>query len=147
MSQGNDQDLRAYLLAQGVVPESTVEDCLLAQETMAGVGVSKTLAEVLVEKGVLSRREVRRIVAKMRGGDEDFVPGYRIVKKLGDGAMGRVYKAVQLSCDREVALKVLYPRFAREERFVKMFQREAKASLDLDHKNLVRGYVGRVSIS
>ncbi len=133
-------DFGRYVLAEEIVAPAALEDCLAAQDKMREVGIEKSLAEVIVDKGLLDRKEVRRLVAKMKGGDEDFIPGYRILKKLGDGAMGRVYMAVQISTERTVALKVLYPRFVREERFTKMFQRESQAALQLSHKNLVRGY-------
>ncbi|MBI4614540.1 MAG: serine/threonine protein kinase, partial [Planctomycetes bacterium] len=140
MVERHDDEFREYVLAEGVVPASAIEDCLVAQAAMKKVGIDKPLSDVMVEKGLLERDQARKLVAKMRGGDEDFIPGYRIVKKLGDGAMGRVYKAVQLSSGRDVALKVLFPRFAREERFVQMFKRECDSCLSLEHKNLVRGY-------
>ena len=40
------------------------------------------------------------------------VGGYEVVAKLGQGGMGAVFKAVQLSIDRTVALKILPPRLA-----------------------------------
>jgi serine/threonine protein kinase len=51
--------------------------------------------------------------------------------------MGVVYKAVQLSLDRTVALKVLPPTLARERRFLERFDREARALAELAHPNIV----------
>ncbi len=58
---------------------------------------------------------------------------YRIVGKLGDGGMGSVYRAEQLSVGRTVALKVLHPEFARDEEFVQRFHQEARLAAALNH--------------
>jgi len=64
--------------------------------------------------------------------------GYRILGRLGSGAVGVVYRALQLSLDREVALKVLHPEAARDPRMVASFNREAVAAGRLSHPNLVQ---------
>jgi len=62
---------------------------------------------------------------------------FEIVEELGRGGMGVVYRARQLSLDREVALKVLpgYARFG--EQAVQRFQTEARAAARLHHTNIV----------
>lgn len=65
---------------------------------------------------------------------------YEIERILGKGGMGIVYKARQVSLNRMVALKVLYPDLARDASFVKRFHREALAVAQLDHKNIVQIY-------
>src|SRR5262245_16508581 len=64
---------------------------------------------------------------------------YRLLKKLGEGGMGTVFKARQVSMDRDVALKVLSRQLAKDSDFVERFYREARASAKLDHPNIVRG--------
>lgn len=61
---------------------------------------------------------------------------YRIVGKLGDGGMGSVYRAEQLSVGRAVALKVLHREFARDEEFVQRFHQEARLAAALNHPRL-----------
>src|SRR4030095_4471033 len=51
---------------------------------------------------------------------------YRGERQLGEGAMGTVYLAEQLSVRRKVALKMLRADFARDENFVARFQQEAR---------------------
>ncbi|MBA3685093.1 MAG: protein kinase, partial [Planctomycetes bacterium] len=63
--------------------------------------------------------------------------GYRIVGLLGTGGMGQVYRASQLSMNREVAFKVLSPRFSKNARFRERFLREARAAGRLHHHNLI----------
>jgi serine/threonine protein kinase len=63
---------------------------------------------------------------------------YRIVAKLGEGAMGAVYRAVRLSTGRTVALKVLSRKVAQRPGFVQRFHREVRAMGRLTHPNIVR---------
>jgi serine/threonine-protein kinase len=67
------------------------------------------------------------------------LPGYEIIEKIGQGGMGSVFKARQVSMNRIVALKILPPRLAKIDRFVKRFVREAQSAGKLDHPNIVRG--------
>jgi serine/threonine protein kinase len=69
---------------------------------------------------------------------EVAVKGYRITKKLGKGGMGAVYRAVQLSLNRDVALKVLSKELAKNESLIQRFEREARAAARLSHPNLIR---------
>jgi serine/threonine protein kinase len=64
---------------------------------------------------------------------------FRLDVKLGEGAMGVVYKAHQISMDRTVALKILASHLTVKPEFVERFRREAKMSVKLDHPNVVRG--------
>ncbi len=62
---------------------------------------------------------------------------YEILGVIGKGAMGKVYKGVQPSLNRIVAIKVLPPELADDER-VERFSREAKAVALLNHPNVVQ---------
>jgi serine/threonine protein kinase len=70
--------------------------------------------------------------------DAPELPGYELLTYLGDGGMGRVYKARQVRLDRVVAVKIVRPdRFARPGA-AERFEREARAVGRLDHPNIVR---------
>ena len=66
--------------------------------------------------------------------------GYRIDGVLGQGGMGVVYEATQLSLSRVVALKVLAPHLGSDEAFRARFRREGEIQARLDHPNIVTVY-------
>ncbi|MEI6233838.1 MAG: FHA domain-containing serine/threonine-protein kinase [Planctomycetota bacterium] len=66
------------------------------------------------------------------------IGGYQLVERLGVGGMGEVYKAVQLSLGRQVALKILSPELTSDRTFVERFLREARAAGRLNHPNIVQ---------
>jgi serine/threonine protein kinase len=66
--------------------------------------------------------------------------GYRLLDELGKGGMGAVYRARQISLDRDVALKVMSARLASNPTFVARFCREAYAAAQLVHHNVVQIY-------
>lgn len=65
---------------------------------------------------------------------------YDIEGVVGTGGMGTVYRARQRGMEREVAIKVLHPRYAHEPRAVKRFFREAQAASRLIHPHVVTVY-------
>jgi serine/threonine-protein kinase len=62
---------------------------------------------------------------------------YRVLNRLGSGGMADVYCAEDSHLGRQVALKVLYQRFAQDAEFVERFKREAQAAAGLTHPNVV----------
>jgi serine/threonine-protein kinase len=65
---------------------------------------------------------------------------YRILTKLGEGGMGAVYRAEQISLKRTVALKVLRPELSADAGLVRRFNTEAELAAKLNHPNTVRLY-------
>ena len=65
------------------------------------------------------------------------IPGYRILRPIGEGGMASVFLAVQESLDREVALKVMAPALAANAEFAHRFLTEGKITAKLQHPNLV----------
>ena len=68
------------------------------------------------------------------------VDGYRIVGKLAEGGMGTVWRAVQLSTRREVALKLLNPAIIGSDKLRARFEREVELAASLEHPNIARVY-------
>lgn len=66
------------------------------------------------------------------------IQGYRVLKELGQGGMGAVYLARHEKTGAEVALKVMLPKIAAEERAKQTFLREAANMKVLRHPNVVQ---------
>lgn len=65
-----------------------------------------------------------------------IVGKYRIEEKLGEGGMGAVYKATDLTLDRPVALKVLLTEITEDQRLRDRLRLEAKALARFNHPNI-----------
>ena len=73
-------------------------------------------------------------------GPNEPIPGIRITGKLGVGGTATVFLADDVSAARKVALKIIHPSLAKDEKAVRRFQREAGLLCSFDHPNLVKGY-------
>jgi len=103
-------------------------------------GSAPSIAEVAVEKGFLTPAQAERLASAQEEFEERHeIAGYRLDAKLGAGSMGTVYRARQLSLDREVAIKILSPHLARKKDYVERFLREARAVAKLNHPNVISG--------
>ena len=71
------------------------------------------------------------------------VDNYRILEVIGRGGMGVVFKALDTSLEKIVALKMIDPFLARDENFVRRFKTEAKALAKLENQNIVGVYALR----
>jgi len=63
---------------------------------------------------------------------------YEIQQRVGEGGMGVVYKARQMSIDRVIALKMLNQQMQGDQQWVQRFYNEAKACSRLQHPNTIR---------
>jgi serine/threonine protein kinase len=96
------------------------------------------LAERLVNDEVLTVYQARRFLNNKPHGLQ--VGRYIILDRIGSGSMGRVYKAHHQMMDRVVALKIIAPEIASNEKVVARFQREMKLVGRLDHPHVVRAF-------
>jgi serine/threonine-protein kinase len=65
---------------------------------------------------------------------------FRVLRKLGQGGMGQVYLAEQISLKRKVALKILRPDLAASPTAMIRFRQEAEAVAKITHANIVQVY-------
>ncbi len=65
---------------------------------------------------------------------------YEIVKMLGEGGMGAVYKAIDRELNRPIALKVIRPELARNKSIIDRFKQELLLARDVTHRNVIRIY-------
>jgi serine/threonine protein kinase len=90
-------------------------------------------------------RSVVGLDSSGRGMSATFSPGtafagYRVESLVGRGGMGVVYRATDLSLERPVALKLVAPELAEDERFRARFLREPRLAASLDHPNVIPIY-------
>ena len=69
--------------------------------------------------------------------DDVQIPGYKLIRKLGEGGMATVYLATQESLDREVALKVMSSVLAANPTFCEQFMKEGRITAKLTHPHLM----------
>ena len=134
-----DTILGRAIVEMNLATQADVAECVEEQKRLAVEGTQRSLADLLIEKGVVTRRQLARV----RSGLEEIritqqIPGFQILSKLGAGAMATVFKARQLSLDREVAIKVLPKRFSENPEYVERFYKEGKAAAKLNHPNIVQ---------
>ncbi len=101
----------------------------------------KSLAQILIDDNIVTERQLNRlraIVEEERSGQA--IPGYKVLEKLGAGAMATVFKAKQLSLDRLVAIKILPRKFSTNNQFIERFYAEGRAAAQLNHPNIVQAY-------
>ena len=87
----------------------------------------QSLAQALVNNDFVTRRQIarlRQIIEAERSGQT--IPGYKLLGKLGAGAMATVFKGKQLSLDRDVAIKILPRKFGSNPQFVERFYAEGR---------------------
>ena len=127
-------------IEKGYVTMDQIKECLRVKMELEDTGLNLKLGEILIRKGFMSKEQVDEILqGQTKKAPAQEIGGFQLVSKLGEGAMGAVYKAKQVNLDRMVALKVLPKKLARNREFVARFQREAKLVALLDHPNSVRG--------
>ena len=79
-------------------------------------------------------------MSPQRQAPEEKIGPYILRRKLGEGAIGVVWLAVDPKLRRQVAVKLLQPEYSRDERMVGRFLREAQSAAKLNHPNTVAIY-------
>lgn len=132
------------VVEQGLATDEEVQLALNQARSHEDVS-QRSLVQVLVDSEFVTKRQIarlRQIIEAERSGQQ--IPGYKVLAKLGAGAMASVYKARQLSLDRIVAIKVLPKKFSDNPQFIERFYAEGRAAAQLNHPNIVQAYdVGR----
>ena len=98
------------------------------------------LKELMIELGYITESQAERLKSSIHESKDAAhqIPGYKILGKLGAGAMAIVYKARQLSLNRIVAIKILPKRFSENPEYVVRFYKEGQAAGRLNHPNIVQ---------
>ncbi len=135
-SATNDQSYGQTAVSLGCVAEAQVQECLQIQAALRKMGLDEPLGELLAKKGYLTPQQHSSILKKL-GIQTSPIPGYTLLGKIGQGGMGTVYKALQTSVNRTVAIKILAPSATKDKTFVARFLQEAQSAAALNHKNLI----------
>ena len=142
MSETNyDTIFGRMVIEQGLCTEPELKDCR-GELKMRPSEEPATLEQLLIDKGYITLTQAKRAREAARVGKDiaEQIPGYKVIDKLGAGAMAVVYKATQLSLNRTVAIKILPKRFSEKPDYVKRFYKEGQAAAKLNHNNIVAAF-------
>jgi serine/threonine-protein kinase len=133
--------------------------CLVEFRERTAAGAGCTIEEIVAGRGLLTGEQIRilgeaaRKVTTRRAAaapapeppaaprdPQEPIPGIRVAGKLGVGGTATVFLAEEAATRRRVALKVLHPSLARDEKAVRRFRREAELLVEFEHPNLVKGH-------
>lgn len=138
---GFETMLGKVVVSRGLATPEEVELCNALRSESEGSDDPRTLGDLLVDNSFLTRRQLERVRTDFEAKkSSQRIPGFRIIRKLGAGAMATVFLAKQLSLDRHVAIKVLPKRFSANEKFIARFIKEGRAAAQLNHPNIVQAY-------
>ena len=96
------------------------------------------LAEFLVREKLITEFHAEQLLSGRHRGF--VIGGYKILRLIGSGGMGRVYLAEHMIMRRHVALKILPKTKSDDLSALGRFQREARAVAALNHPNIVQAY-------
>jgi eukaryotic-like serine/threonine-protein kinase len=138
---GFDTMLGGLVVESGLVTNDEIVLCNSLLRESASTEDPRTLADLLLEHDFLTPRQLQRLRNEFEAKKStQRIPGYRILRKIGQGAMATVFLARQLSLDRDVAIKVLPKKFSQNAKFIERFYKEGKAAAQLNHPNIVAAY-------
>jgi eukaryotic-like serine/threonine-protein kinase len=129
------------VIDQGLATPDEVQHCVEKAKQLREENNQASLVQLLVNNEYVTKRQIarlRQLIEAERSGQK--IPGYKILGKLGAGAMATVFKARQLSLDRTVAIKVLPRKFTQNPQFIERFYAEGRAAAQLNHPNIVQAY-------
>ena len=118
-----------------------VDNCLDIAKKRVSKGQPTTLTDVLLSQGYLTKSQFKRLKSEVeQSRSTQQIPGFQMIKKLGQGAMAVVFMAKQISLDRTVAIKVLPKRLSENPEYVERFYKEGRAAAMLNHNNIVQAF-------
>ena len=136
--EGVPSDLLPVIRRSGVLADRQYKAVRADVETGKYPSSPIPLAERLVQDGILTRWQADRLLKNKTHGL--VIDRYVILERLGEGAMGRVFKAQHRLMGRFVALKLIAPQYVSRARSVARFRRELRMIGRLDHPHIIRAY-------
>jgi len=129
-----EEKLAHALVNRGLI---TREEWQQVRSEESGSGLGPMLA-ALVKSNFLTPAQAQRVAVELPNLTAQQIPGYQLMEKIGQGSMGTVFKAKQLSMDRTVAIKVLHPKLAADKKFLARFQREAHLAAKFNSNHVIQ---------
>lgn len=136
-----DTIVSRLVIEQNLATEDEVRHCMERVKQMREENNQASLVQLLLNNEYVTKRQIARLrqsIEAERSGQK--IPGYKIEKKLGAGAMATVWKARQLRLDRDVAIKILPRKFTSNPQFIERFIAEGRSAAQLNHPNIVQAY-------
>ncbi len=138
---GFDTMLGKLIVQRGLATGEEVELCRALLRESAEAQEPQTLGDILIDNRFITTRQLGRLKSEFEAKrSTEQIPGYKINKKIGSGAMATVFEARQLSLDRLVAIKVLPKKLSTNANFIERFYKEGRAAAQLNHPNIVGAY-------
>jgi eukaryotic-like serine/threonine-protein kinase len=147
-ASNNAKAFSQLAIENGLAKESDMDRVLaLHAKGMSDGGKSAAIEDLVVKEGVMTAPQAKAIskaAARLSRDAEKIqttrIGNYEIISKIGDGGLGTVYRARQLSMHRVVALKVLHKKWLSDQEFKSRFLLEARLAGKLSHQNLIQVY-------
>lgn len=130
-------ELVANVAKSGLVSRPDLDRALNRLGTTPASDAPLQFVKLLIGQNSLTTYQARKLLGGATRGF--FLGGYKILRPLGEGGMGKVYLAESSTDRRRVAIKVLPPKkAAEEERALQRFIREMDLSRRVNHPNIAR---------
>ncbi|MCP4362488.1 MAG: protein kinase, partial [Chloroflexi bacterium] len=112
------------------------------------ISIYNSCRQLLAEElGMAPTTQTTAMYEKIVAGDLRFdeteaqgVRGYELKEEIGEGAYGTIYRAVQPTIGRDVAVKVIRRKYANDPEFIRRFEAEAQTIARLEHPYIVPLY-------
>lgn len=125
----------------GVLDVDKGTAALYVYSQLQQMGAKFSFGQFLVERGLLSNIALNALEGAT--GTElkkvDTVGDFQLIELIGEGQNGAVFRALQKSLGRDVALKILSADISADPEALQRFEREARATAKLNHPNVVQG--------
>lgn len=138
MPSEEEMKLFGMLVLKGRLKKDDIYKCLQVQESLSKKGHDFSLAEVAVKLKLLTQEQIDGY-GRSGGVDLPPMPGYELVKKIGEGGTSNVFRFHENKTGKDCAVKILKEDQAAIELVKNSFIREAKLLIKLDHPNIVKG--------
>jgi serine/threonine protein kinase/Flp pilus assembly protein TadD len=121
----------------GFLKDRCGDDLELRKEVEALLASAREPMDFLEQPVIEAAHDLARESALNRVLTGERIDRYEVVSFIGRGGMGQVYLAVDTRLNRKVAIKILAPALAYDERGLRRFEKEARAASALNHPNIL----------